>query len=386
MVKRYLSLLKPIGIPAADYRFYLVIHYGSLAGLLIHALFILLFLLIGVHSLAYFNVVSVTIYALAFIANRRGYQNFAAMAGVSEVVVHAVFAVIVLGLGSGFQYYILAIVPFIFMNTRWKMSQKAIMLAVLYFVYSILLFSYRQNGAYITLEGVTQDVLNAWNILAIFLIFSVMAYYYSKSTRLAEIELRRANKRWERLAAIDDLTQLLNRRHMINRLESEMGRYKRNSKPFTLVLADIDDFKAINDLYGHDCGDFVLQNVSNMLRSCLRRQDLVARWGGEEFLILLPETGLHAGRLVAEKLRAKLGAKSLYYKGFKIDPTMTYGVSLYTGGSIDRAITYADRALYVGKSQGKNCVVVAESPPLTSGPEAETRPGMLADFRGQVYH
>jgi diguanylate cyclase (GGDEF)-like protein len=386
MVKRYLRLLRPAAIPADDYRFYLVIHYGCLAGLLIHALFILLFLWIGVHSLAYFNVVSVFIYTLAFTANRRGYHNFAAIAGVSEVVVHTVFAVIVLGLGSGFQYYILAIVPFIFMNTRWQIPQKAILLGALYFVYSALLFFYRQNGAYITLDVLTQDVLNAWNILAIFLIFSVMAYYYGKATQLAEIELRQANKRWERLAAIDDLTQLLNRRHMVSRLESEVSRFKRNNKPFSLVLADIDDFKAINDLYGHDCGDFVLQKVSTLLRNCLRRQDLVARWGGEEFLILLPETGLHAGRLVAEKLRAKLGAKSLYYKGFKIDATMTYGVSLYTGGSIDRVITYADRALYVGKSQGKNCVVVAESPPLTSGPEAETRPGMLADFRGQVYH
>lgn len=386
MVKRYLSLLKPVGIPAEEYRFYLVIHYGSLAGLLIHTLFILLFLWLGVHSLAYFNVVSVIIYLLVFIANRRGYHSFAAMAGISEVVVHAVFAVIVLGLGSGFQYYILAIVPFIFMNTRWRIPLKAILMAGLYIVYSALLFFYRQNGALINLDMVTQDVLNAWNILAIFLIFSVMAYYYSKATRLAERELRQANKRWERLAAVDDLTQLLNRRHMVNRLQSEVGRYERNGKPFTLVLADIDDFKAINDLYGHDCGDFVLQNVSRLLRSCLRRQDLVARWGGEEFLILLPETGLHAGRLVAEKLRTKLGAKSLFYKGFKIDPTMTYGVSLYAGGSIDRAITYADRALYVGKKQGKNCVVVAESPPLTSGPEAETRPGMLADFRGQVYH
>ncbi len=160
-------------------------------------------------------------------------------------------------------------------------------------------------------------------------------------------------------AMTDSLTGLGNRRYMSTKIQEEMVRFRRSQRAFSIILADIDHFKQVNDEHGHECGDGVLRHVSDILRVGVREQDHVARWGGEEFLLLLPETPADGALLVAEKLRVAIAESQAVCLGRDIRVTMTFGVTAYDeSGSMDGAIRQADHALYLGKQRGRNRTVV----------------------------
>jgi len=187
-------------------------------------------------------------------------------------------------------------------------------------------------------------------------------------------ELHDANVRLERAALHDALTGLLNRRGMMERIELERIRYMRSQKPFSVVLGDIDFFKSINDRHGHQVGDHVLSGVARVIGDGVRRQDASARWGGEEFLILLPETELAGALTVAEKIRARIEEHAFEAGGGRVPVTMTFGVAQWDpAGSIDACTRQADEALYEGKRGGRNRVVLApvEPAPEDRPPEPE---------------
>lgn len=182
-------------------------------------------------------------------------------------------------------------------------------------------------------------------------------------------ELCIAQEKLEIAARTDPLTQLSNRRDMHEKLDYERVRYKRSQRPFCLLLGDIDDFKQFNDAYGHDCGDFILISVADMMRSMLREQDQAARWGGEEFLLMLVETDLHDARVVAEKIRKAIVAQAFLYKDLTLSVRMTFGVSVFDDyeKSVDECIKEADLALFSGKKHGKNQVVVFNAAQISEG-------------------
>lgn len=158
----------------------------------------------------------------------------------------------------------------------------------------------------------------------------------------------------------DYLTKLFNRGNMFERLAAEQSRAMRYQKTFSLVMIDLDHFKRINDTYGHVAGDRFLVAVADLMRSNLRREDSCARWGGEEFLILLPETELASGVLAAEKLRGLILTISIPVKGEAVRLTASLGVASYRSGeAIDDCIKRADDALYLAKNNGRNRVVAA---------------------------
>jgi diguanylate cyclase (GGDEF)-like protein len=169
-------------------------------------------------------------------------------------------------------------------------------------------------------------------------------------------ELADAYSRVEKLSQIDTLTGLANRRAMMKSLAAEQTRSSRTGRTFGLIMTDIDDFKQVNDRYGHACGDEILVEVSKRLENALRNQDITSRWGGEEFLLLLPETSLHSAVKVANKTRALIEDTPFICSNVSINLTMTFGVS--QGGIIpvEDAIQLADTALYRGKRTGKNSV------------------------------
>lgn len=174
--------------------------------------------------------------------------------------------------------------------------------------------------------------------------------------------LRESQEQLQIAARTDPLTQLPNRRDIIEKIGYERIRFERSKKSFALIVGDIDDFKQFNDTYGHDCGDFILVTVANLMRSSIRKQDQLARWGGEEFLFLLPETNLEGGRVVAEKIREKIASHVYMFQGQDLSVTMTFGVSVFDKNalSIDGCIKSADQALYRGKEEGKNRVILSE--------------------------
>ncbi len=189
--------------------------------------------------------------------------------------------------------------------------------------------------------------------------------YRSKARTNREIrevnrELLVARDELHRLSRIDPLTGLENRRSMTERLKLEKSRFVRQGRPFTLILGDIDHFKRINDEFGHGCGDDVLQEIARILKQTLREQDGISRWGGEEFLILLPETDMEGGRIAAEKIRTSVEEMPWKRGGRKIPVTITLGVAMFSGGDIKDTLVRADDALYAGKDGGRNRVVVED--------------------------
>jgi diguanylate cyclase (GGDEF)-like protein len=162
-------------------------------------------------------------------------------------------------------------------------------------------------------------------------------------------------------ATVDGMTGVFNRRHFLSLAEIEWSRYQRHRRPMSLVLFDIDRFKSINDDFGHHAGDQVIVQVADICQKQKRKSDIVARFGGEEFLILLPETRLQAAQRVAERLRRKVETSALSVASNAIRATISIGVS-EANPSMDTVfdlIKLADRALYMAKDSGRNRVCAA---------------------------
>ncbi|MEW8029884.1 MAG: diguanylate cyclase [Candidatus Thiodiazotropha sp.] len=172
-------------------------------------------------------------------------------------------------------------------------------------------------------------------------------------------ERKKIERKLEETSRTDYLTGALNRRALSNRLEQVMSLTARGSKSFCTILLDIDHFKKVNDRCGHDMGDQVLKHSVEKLQSCIRESDELGRWGGEEFLILTPETELIEAENLAQRLCAELAAASLVHRQNEITVTASFGVTGYENGeNLGRCLRRADEALYAAKAQGRNCVVV----------------------------
>jgi diguanylate cyclase (GGDEF)-like protein len=159
----------------------------------------------------------------------------------------------------------------------------------------------------------------------------------------------------ERLATTDALTGLLNRRAFSGGLRTELARSSRYELPLSVLLVDIDHFKTVNDTHGHAAGDLALVEVANTVRGMLREPDVVCRWGGEEIVILLPNTGPSGAAVAAERLRAQVAAMELEYGSVKLKLTVSIGITeLQRGDDLERLIERADAALYEAKASGRN--------------------------------
>jgi diguanylate cyclase (GGDEF)-like protein len=163
-----------------------------------------------------------------------------------------------------------------------------------------------------------------------------------------------------RQAITDELTGLVNRRRFMEALDAEIARAQRLNSSVSLLLADIDDFKRINDLYGHPAGDEALRAFADGLREHLREIDIAARLGGEEFAVLLPETSLEGALAVAERLRTTIDRRAVLHENdAPVHLTASIGVAEYRHGSRDDLLRSADAGLYQAKQQGKNRVAAA---------------------------
>ncbi|HET9324003.1 MAG TPA: diguanylate cyclase [Gaiellaceae bacterium] len=178
----------------------------------------------------------------------------------------------------------------------------------------------------------------------------------------------RQHRTVEQQALVDSLTGLANRRLCTAALEKELARAERFDEPLTLVLTDIDDFKRINDRWGHPTGDEVLKAFAQRLRDSVREIDLAGRWGGEEFALLLPATDLEGGRQLAERIREQLSAQELVAPdGERIEVSSSFGVASFPHVPGRQLVAAADAALYEAKRAGKDCVVVCEPSAVPTG-------------------
>jgi diguanylate cyclase (GGDEF)-like protein len=200
------------------------------------------------------------------------------------------------------------------------------------------------------------DALSAVTFMILF------AMTITGSFGFLEMRRQRAESEILHLAMFDSLTDLLNRRAFLELAERELSRARRTELPFCMLMIDIDHFKIINDTYGHAVGDRVLSAIAEVAKRSLRREDLLGRYGGEEFCALLPSTNLNQGLLVAERIRAAV--TRLAVGGISSTVTVSIGVTICDNAGeneISAGLQRADQALYHAKHSGRNCVVAFEA-------------------------
>lgn len=205
-------------------------------------------------------------------------------------------------------------------------------------------------------------------ILGLFSIGVLLGIIYLFVIKLNKT-LNRAYKKIENMAITDDLMQIKNRRYFFNRLEEEFNRSKRYKNPIGIILMDIDHFKLINDNYGHQMGDKVLKDISKLIKRICRNTDIVARYGGEEIILLLPNTNEKGTLDTAEKIRVIIEQESIDVDmNNKINITASFGIISISAEKIDTIDNYdiliqlSDKALYKAKQNGRNRVEVASLP------------------------
>jgi diguanylate cyclase (GGDEF)-like protein/PAS domain S-box-containing protein len=169
---------------------------------------------------------------------------------------------------------------------------------------------------------------------------------------------REASENFRQAASCDHLTGIANRRTFFEAAELELERWRRSPRPLAVILFDADNFKRINDTYGHPAGDAVLRHLATTLSNTFRQVDIVARVGGEEFAVLLPSTDLASAASIAERVRRKIAAHPVAVDGASISYTISGGVALMGAGmsGLDDLLKRADAALYAAKASGRNCI------------------------------
>ncbi len=337
--------------PARDRRpqfWRLAMRCAQIAGT-VDVIFFFLFLALGSPILAWVNVVSVAMYTGAYYALKYHKNKIAVVLIWAEVLIHAALGIILIGWGSGFHYYLLMFIPAICVSASRRWAVYALLGLWGYYIALDVLMWFIEP-----LQPIPQTALHIvhlFNLSVVFAMFSYLSSYYLRMVVSAQRKLRE-------MATTDSLTGLSNRRHMTYLAEKELARFQRSGHPVGFLLLDVDHFKSINDAYGHETGDRVLSCVADVIRKELRAQDLAGRWGGEEFLAILPDTDSGKAQASAERVRNAFLAKD--WKaiiGGEVDITVSIGVSeLRPDEDLSTAVSRADAALYRGKTSGRNRV------------------------------
>jgi len=344
-----------------QFRFLYAAEHVYMAGLLLHGLFLLVFFWLNIYELYLFNLFSVIIFSLALYLNRKGHYYLALWLTYIEVILHASLAIVLLGWSSGFYYYMFAISPLLFINPTRPIFEKALLSAVPVGLMIVLYIDPFGVFPVYHLDVHVTHFLHIGNLVATVALVSYLAHYYSKGVNDSERQLQNLTEAYEELATYDSLTRLLNRHAMMQAIMDEVSRFHRDKKPFVLALGDIDDFKHVNDRFGHHAGDVLLKEFALRMQKRLRRHDVVSRWGGEEFLILLADVTQEEAEVVLNDLRDCL-AEPVRVKNLSHAVTITFGACQYSDAQgVEKTIQFADKAMYQGKRAGKNRVVLAQS-------------------------
>lgn len=188
------------------------------------------------------------------------------------------------------------------------------------------------------------------------LFVTIMAYTMERSRVSASVAHARVSRALEDLARTDELTGLLNRRGMSERIDAELARSVRDKQEMSVVICDVDYFKRINDRYGHDVGDEVLVGLADRLNETIRGSDSVGRWGGEEFIVLLPNTSIEKAYTLIERIRQSIADEQFWFGQLALDVSISCGLAS-TKFSTEFAglLKAADISLYDAKDEGRNC-------------------------------
>lgn len=237
---------------------------------------------------------------------------------------------------------------------RFPLNLIVYLIPFLTYLYGLIKFQHN-------IELLISNSINGLIFFVAVIIISTTIYNYRYEEIAKSILLEETNLKLNYMSNHDPLTGLLNRRSFGTQVSEKMKSITTPQESAALILIDIDRYKYINDKFGHPIGDIVLKEVSLILTEYIKTTDLATRWGGEEFLIFLPQTSINKAYLLAENIRLAIQNKVILADGFKIQVTASFGVSLLKdnlSNSFDSSYKAADVALYKAKNQGRNQVVM----------------------------
>lgn len=333
---------------------------------LVHIFMTVLFFKLRVNILFIYNAVIVLFYiAIAVITGKVYRYTYVFIATFIEILLHSILASLLLGWDWGFMSYTLGLVPTSFyiaytvpyfkQNFRIPFIYSGIVFICYCFVREYCVFNGSILNVYVTASFV--DKIFLFNIILTFCFLWGVALLFSLEVYYMQHNLESENTSLEQLANYDPLTKLMNRRSMDLYLNEAVERAVQKSEIFCIIMADIDDFKKINDTYGHAAGDMVLEEVSQIISEDVRENDCVCRWGGEEILILIRSASDTAAN-VAQRICKDIAAARIDIGNMKLAITMTLGVTQYKeNDDIESVVERADKSMYKGKKNGKNQVV-----------------------------
>jgi diguanylate cyclase (GGDEF)-like protein len=243
----------------------------------------------------------------------------------------------------------------------------------------LLMFCYAVHGAsfairfiLIAIEQPEAIYLLSPSVSAQALLAEALVNFFIMNIAFILLVSERLQARLNKLAVTDDLTDLLNRRAFKAEAEVELARSSRRGSASSVIVLDLDRFKSVNDQFGHAAGDAVLRSFAEVLRQSLRKGDLAARTGGEEFSVLLPDTGLHSAKEVAERIRLGMKATRTFVEDQPISVTVSVGVAeAMPGESISAVLIRGDKALYLAKQFGRDRVEADAPPAAGSKPSSD---------------
>ena len=327
----------------------------------VHAFYAILFACVGIRELMLFNIASTIMYLTGMLCIRNNRLTLMWLCLLSaEIMAHEILCGMLLGFKYEFSLYSLSIIPvtfFIsFLDPRIKHPFViSSILAVLNFlcVVASLDTDYIHTSPYDEFPRIFVMSVSRFNIIiAVMILISFSVMFISKINYDFKV-LKENNDALDRLANYDQLTGLRNRNHIRDFFEL----YIKSTDPYCVILGDIDDFKRVNDTFGHTAGDDVLKAVSSIIRDAVGDNGVVCRWGGEEILILLKgSTDKCIG--VNEDILQRIRNKTVESGKYRINVTMTFGLCDYGDAmDIEKLISLADKRLYIGKKNGKNRIV-----------------------------
>lgn len=328
---------------------------------LFHAMLLCLFAYFKVDLMMYVNIISVMIYLVSFVIVKKGGSVLACTRlCYAEVLIHVLLACIAVNFECGFQFYLMVLSTHSFYSAYVFRKEKK-MHPFCYVLASVVVFViiWLWTSVFDPLYSFEQPwAVDFFYILNFFTAVTACILFMSTFVLIIinmESLLTEKNEKLEELSVKDPLTGLVNRRSV----EERHRLATLNMEHYAVIISDIDDFKMVNDTYGHDVGDLVLKAVADVFQESVREKDMVCRWGGEEILVFLPKCDAAMATVVANRVLNNVRLIHEHPVYGEIPPiTMTFGVAdSFESKSFREVVKMADARLYEGKSGGKNCVI-----------------------------
>lgn len=344
---------------------------AAFSGAFMHLTFLIIFIIIKLYTMTIFNVFSVSLYiVMGAICKRDSFEQKAygwISAMYFEICIHSFLCSLFLGADTCFFLYTMMTIPvvlyYLFLtcgNDVFKRGTLIFSLCSLAFLAAALVFDHFFTPFYYTFrQPLTQnqiDLMRAINIaFNISLLFGFSCLFILEIHNLIK-KLNKTNDRLNYTATHDALTGLYNR----HSLGGALNALKTSDRPFCIVMGDLDDFKKINDTFGHECGDIVLKSVARIIMDNVGEGNLACRWGGEEILMIMYGSEMDCFHVI-NRMKTEISSLGLTHEGRPVKVSMTFGFAASNENSaadIDAMLSTVDKRLYKGKASGKNVIIV----------------------------